>query len=152
MEPPKFKVQGYLSFLLYLHNRVELCVKLYLYMSVYICQVSNIVCIPDLLLLRILYNWVLLQNISDGISYLYSDLSETVRSMIRPKAPGFNGMYSTDNIKHVKVGHSHLEERKSVKSGSKFNSTIIKPSTAGPVPVVRIFSVISVSEDVNKEN
>ena len=43
---PKFKVQGYLSFLLYLHNRVELCVKLYVYMSVYICQVSNIVCIP----------------------------------------------------------------------------------------------------------
>ena len=60
--------------------------------------------------------------------------------------------YSTDNIKHVKVGHSHLEERKSVKSGSKFNSTIIKPSTTGSVPVVRIFSVISVSEDVNKEN
>ena len=83
MEPPKFKVQGYLSFLLYLHNRVELCVKLYLYMSVYICQVSNIVCIPDLLLLRIWYNWVLLQNNSDGTSYLYSDLSKTVRSMIR---------------------------------------------------------------------
>ena len=69
-----------------------------------------------------------------------------------PKAPGFNGMYSTDNIKHVKVGHSHLEERKSVKSGSKFNSTIIKPSTTSSVPVVRIFSVISVNEDVNKEN
>ena len=68
------------------------------------------------------------------------------------KAPGFNGMYSTVNIKHVKVGHSHLEERKSVKSGSKFNSTIIKPSTAGSVTVVRIFPVISVSEDVNKEN
>ena len=83
MEPPKFKVQGYLSFLLYLHNRVELCVKLYIYMSVYIFQVSNIVCIPDLLLLRIRYNWVLLQNISDGTSYLYSDLSKTVRSMIR---------------------------------------------------------------------
>ena len=83
MEPPKFKVQGYLSFLLYLHNRVELCVKLYLYMSVYICQVSNIVCIPDLLLLRIRYNWMLLQNISDRTSYLYSDLSKTVRSMIR---------------------------------------------------------------------
>ena len=70
----------------------------------------------------------------------------------RTKAPGFNGMYSTDNIKHVKVGHSHLEERKSVKSGSKFNSTIIKPSTTGSVPVVRIFSVISVNEDVKKEN
>ena len=83
MEQPKFKVQGYLSFLLYLHNRVELCVKLYLYMSVYICQVSSIVCIPDLLLLRIRYNWVLLQNISDGTSYLYSDLSKTARSMIR---------------------------------------------------------------------
>ena len=41
------------------------------------------VCIPDLLLLRIRYNWVLLQNISDGTSYLYSDLIETVRSMIR---------------------------------------------------------------------
>ena len=57
--------------------------KLYLYMSVYICQVSNIVCIPDLLLLRIRYYWVLLQNISEGKSYLYSDLSKTVRSMIR---------------------------------------------------------------------
>ena len=34
MEPSKFKVQGYLSFLLYLHNRVELRVKLYLYMSI----------------------------------------------------------------------------------------------------------------------
>ena len=52
-------------------------------MSVYICQVSNIVCIPDLLLLRIRYNWVLLQNISDETSYLYSDLSKTVKSMIR---------------------------------------------------------------------
>ena len=52
-------------------------------MSVYICQVSSIVCIPDLLLLRIRYNWVLLQNISDGTSNLYSDLSKTVRSMIR---------------------------------------------------------------------
>ena len=83
MEPPKFKVQGYLSFLLYLHNRVELCVKLYLYTSVYICQVSNIVCIADLQLLRIQYNWVLLQNISDGTSYLYSDLIETVISMMR---------------------------------------------------------------------
>ena len=43
MEPPKFKVHGYLSFLLYLHIRVELFVKLYLYMSVFICQFSNIV-------------------------------------------------------------------------------------------------------------
>ena len=43
MEPPKFKEQDYLSFLLYLHNRVELYVKLYSYMPVYISQFSNIV-------------------------------------------------------------------------------------------------------------
>ena len=87
MEPPKFKVQGYLHFFYICITEssfVSLCKAIFtVYMSVYICQVSNIVCILDLLLLRILYNWVLLQNISDGTSYLYSDLSKTVRSMIR---------------------------------------------------------------------
>ena len=50
-------------------------------MSVYISQFSNIVCIPDLLLLRIRYHWVLTENITEGTSY--SDQGETVRSMIR---------------------------------------------------------------------
>ena len=81
MEPSKFKVQGYLSFLLYLHNRVELYVKLYLYMLVYINQFWNKVNIPDLLLLGIRYHWVLSQNITEGTSY--SDQGETVRSMVR---------------------------------------------------------------------
>ena len=75
MEPPKFKEQDYLSFLLYLHNRVELYVKLYSYMPVYISQFSNIVNIPDLLLLRIRCHWVLSQNITEGTSY--SDQGET---------------------------------------------------------------------------
>ena len=45
-------------------------VKLYLYMSGYICQFSKIVYIPDLLLLRIRYHWVLSQNITEETSYL----------------------------------------------------------------------------------
>ena len=62
------KVQ--LSFLIYLHNKVELFVKLYLYMLVYISPFSNIVYIPDLLLLRIRYHWVFSQNITEETSYL----------------------------------------------------------------------------------
>ena len=76
MEPPKFKEQDYLSFLLYLHNRVELYFKLYSYMPVYISQFSNIVNIPDLLLLRIRCHWVLSQNITEG-RLTYSDQDET---------------------------------------------------------------------------
>ena len=37
MEPPKFNVQGYLSFLLYLHNRVQFfCKAVFFYVSVYL--------------------------------------------------------------------------------------------------------------------
>ena len=43
-------------------------------------------------------------------------------------------------------------EWKLLYSGSKFYSTITKTSTAGSLQVVSIFSVISVREDVNKEN
>ena len=44
--------------------------KAVFFMSVYICQFSNIVYIPDLLLLRIRYHWVLSQNITEETSYL----------------------------------------------------------------------------------
>ena len=85
MEPPKLKVQGYLSFRLYLHNRVELYVKLYLYMSVYINQFSNIVKVPDLLLLKFSGFGIIgcSHRTSQKEHLTYSDQGKTVRSMVR---------------------------------------------------------------------
>ena len=60
-----------------------MCKAIFIYVSVYLSGFEHSMFTWPIASQDSVYNWVLLQNISDGTSYLYSDLSETVRSMIR---------------------------------------------------------------------